>query len=143
MNSIKNTFVAVLLLGASYGVYQAITTPDPTIQTHADLFEEVAIEPGSPSTELDESGFPSVPDAPTHGETLPPRTPTPSIRKSFPKRPPELSNIPNNQFAPPNSTPNASPKKFSPDSSVRQATRWRLSKQSRTDCGHSRGGPTS
>ena len=35
MDSLKNTIVAVMLLGVTYGVYQVVTTPDPTVSQNA------------------------------------------------------------------------------------------------------------
>ena len=37
MHSIKNTVVAVVLLGASYGIYNVLTTPDPTLNENVSI----------------------------------------------------------------------------------------------------------
>lgn len=37
MHSLKNTFMAVVLLGASYGVFQVITTPSPSMESNSGL----------------------------------------------------------------------------------------------------------
>ncbi|MFN9881670.1 MAG: hypothetical protein ACK557_24625, partial [Planctomycetota bacterium] len=47
MNSLKNTIVAILLLGVSYGVYQILTTAEPkalsTAEFHAANGPEIEI----------------------------------------------------------------------------------------------------
>jgi hypothetical protein len=43
VHAIKNTIVAIMLLGISYGVYQVIMTPDPT-QEQCEPFPDVQVE---------------------------------------------------------------------------------------------------
>lgn len=68
MNSLKNTIVAILLLGVSYGVYQVLTKPEPksisTAEFHA-LTEPQIELPGSipeppPAIDSDDYSTPSV-----------------------------------------------------------------------------------
>ncbi|MFM8397871.1 MAG: hypothetical protein ACKOAH_08570, partial [Pirellula sp.] len=63
MNSLKNTIVAILLLGVSYGVYQVLTKPEPkslsTAEFHALTEPEIQV-PGNlleppPPAESDDS----------------------------------------------------------------------------------------
>ena len=58
MHSLKNTVVAVLLLGVSYGVYEVITTPDPTVNKDPDAVAQ--LDPAINGSQLD----PSAPFSP-------------------------------------------------------------------------------
>ena len=48
MHSLKNTVVAILLLGVSYGVYQVITTPEPLTKADQDLIGPLEIDDCEP-----------------------------------------------------------------------------------------------
>lgn len=61
MDSLKNTIVAVMLLGVTYGVYQVVTTPDPTVVSQNALLDTV-IE-GSPFDESGPTAAPTIPAA--------------------------------------------------------------------------------
>lgn len=52
MNSLKNSIVAILLLGVSYGVYQVITTPEMPVNSASD-FHAVAVPEVELSGELE------------------------------------------------------------------------------------------
>ena len=88
MNSLKNTIVAILLLGVSYGVYQVLTKPEPkslsTAEFHALADPEVQV-PGNlleppPPTESDDSfGEPAENSDPAPPQfTSPPVEPPPA-----------------------------------------------------------------
>ena len=57
MQSMKNTFVAIMLLGVTYGVYQVMTSPDPTVQREHNEFIDALVE------DPDETGAPNTDDA--------------------------------------------------------------------------------
>ena len=50
MHSLKNTVIAILLLGVSYGVYQVITTPDPLTTADQNLIDPLEIDDGLATT---------------------------------------------------------------------------------------------
>ena len=51
MHSLKNTIIAVLLLGVSYGVYELITTPDPSMIADENLIGPLVISNGEDNIE--------------------------------------------------------------------------------------------
>ena len=51
MHSMKNTIVAIMLLGVSYGVYEVITTPDPSLDTDPALVAPLVISEGAEDVE--------------------------------------------------------------------------------------------
>lgn len=54
MQSMKNTFVAMMLLCVTYGVYQVMAKPDPALQREHDEFMDALVEdPGSDSQSAD------------------------------------------------------------------------------------------
>lgn len=88
MNSLKNTIVAILLLGVSYGVYQVLTKPEPkslsTAEFHALTEPEIQVpgnllEPPPPAEDHDSFGEPSDNSAPAPPQfTAPPVEPPPA-----------------------------------------------------------------
>ncbi len=61
VHSLKNTVVAVLLLGVSYGVYNVLTTPDPALENEAGMIGPLNIDEGG--------GFVSSMNAPNPNAT--------------------------------------------------------------------------
>lgn len=55
MHSLKNTVVAILLLGVSYGVYQVITTPERLTNADQNLIDPLIIDDGLSATEPSDS----------------------------------------------------------------------------------------
>lgn len=79
MNSVKNLLVVVLLMGVSYGAFQVINTPDPTLTADAPVVEE-----------LDTNGPRQlgIADPATDAPVLE-SPPTPQIADKFPPTKPE------------------------------------------------------
>lgn len=59
MNSIKNLMVVVLLMGVSYGAFQVINTPDPTLNPSASG-QPLEIPSGAPQADILEKPFPGL-----------------------------------------------------------------------------------
>jgi len=88
VNSLKNTIVAILLLGVSYGVYQVLTKPEPkslsTAEFHALTEPEIEVpgnllEPPPPSENEDFFSEPAESNAPAPPQfTAPPVEPPPA-----------------------------------------------------------------
>lgn len=88
MNSLKNTIVAILLLGVSYGVYQVLTRPEPkslsTAEFHALTEPEIQVpgslpEPPPPADNDDSFSEASEKNAPSPPQfTSPPVEPPPA-----------------------------------------------------------------
>lgn len=98
MNSLKNTIVAILLLGVSYGVYQVLTKTEPkslsTAEFHALNEPEIQV-PGNlleppPPTESDDS----------FGEPAENRAPAPPQFTSPPVEPPPAAPVVERPIAP-------------------------------------------
>jgi lipoprotein-anchoring transpeptidase ErfK/SrfK len=58
MNSVKNLLVVVMLMGVSYGAFQVINTPDPTLAGDVPDVEVLDIQIGSRMGEPSETGVP-------------------------------------------------------------------------------------
>lgn len=101
MNSVKNLLVVVLLMGVSYGAFQVINTPDPTLTGDVPDIEEIDIQNGPRQF--------SDPDSSTAGP-FPPSSPAESFAKNTPRR--KLS-VPDKRESP--SIPNLPPGIQMPD----------------------------
>ena len=66
MHSIKNTIVAVILLGVSYGVYQVLTTTDPT-EGDADMMQMLSVNDNP--MDLPDGFKPQLPDQAGQGSS--------------------------------------------------------------------------
>lgn len=105
MHSLKNTFVAVVLLGASYGVYQALTIPDTAAEARNGLESLNPEDPSNPAAGLANRSAPNASEPPA----LPP------LDLQMPPEP----NQPLVQLPPESTSPQ--PDSFDPDSSFSPA----------------------
>ncbi len=69
MNSIKNLLVVVMLMGVSYGAFQVINSPDPTLSDDVPDIEELDIDIGPPLADDFSATMPGDPGALT-GEAI-------------------------------------------------------------------------
>ncbi len=95
MHSLKNTIVAVLLLGVSYGVYEILTTPDPSLDVDQSLIEPLVISEGD-SNEIEPQPHIKLPESvalsqqaeynrPKNGSIIPSQPPVaPDTEKQHP-----------------------------------------------------------
>ena len=101
MHSLKNTFIAVLLLGVSYGVYELITAPDPSMVVDQNLIGPLVVSDGNsdfesepqPHTELPESVAPLTSQEADSSKNIGALIPTqPPTVGSHPRQPHSNSN---------------------------------------------------
>ena len=120
MNSVKNLFVCVMLMGVSYGAYQVISAPDPTLEDDqaVDVLdiqigprsgEENPLDPMPPQslTANDSQPFTSPPQSvpPLPKEFSASANPTPPPIEPPPLKVPELT-MPELEISQPSPTPN-------------------------------------
>ena len=85
MHSLKNTFMAVLLLGASYGVYQVITTPSPSMEAEQGLIGPITHSDQRDSPALADLNPQAKPGGPATFEPTGPQKTDPNVTPSQPR----------------------------------------------------------
>ena len=93
MSSVKNAIVVVLLLGVSYGAFQVINAPDPTISDEVEALDiqigpridDAGLADSPPPVQMD---LPSRPNSPlAKGEAVPGDSVGPNERTMLPLKP--------------------------------------------------------